>query len=75
MKVYELKENKRPKIKPGVCIGKLTVIETTPERKNGYMVWRCDCECGGSICLDTRTLQPVSYTHLDVYKRQDSVGL
>ena len=57
MKVYELKENKRPKIKPGVCIGKLTVIETTPERKNGYMVWRCDCECGGSICLDTRTLQ------------------
>ena len=57
MKVYELKENKRPKIKPGVCIGKLTVIETTPERKNGYMVWRCACECGGSICLDTRTLQ------------------
>lgn len=54
---YELKENKRVQIKPGFCIGKLTVIEETPERKNGYTIWLCACECGGSICLDTRTLQ------------------
>lgn len=29
---YELKENKRVQIKPGFCIGKLTVIEETSER-------------------------------------------
>lgn len=44
-------------IKPGVHVGKLTVIGSTPERKNGYTIWRCGCECGGNICLDTRILQ------------------
>ncbi len=50
-------KEKKPRIKPGFCVGKLTVTEATPERKSGYTVWRCSCECGGSICLDTRTLQ------------------
>ncbi len=50
-------KEKRPQIKPGFCVGKLTVTEATPERKSGYTVWRCTCGCGGSICLDTRTLQ------------------
>lgn len=52
-----MKENKRPQISPGFCIGRLTVVEATPERKNGYTIWRCACQCGGSIQLDTRTLQ------------------
>lgn len=52
-----MKESKRQKIKPKVRVGKLTIIEPTSERKNGYMVWRCICDCGRSICLDTRTLQ------------------
>lgn len=52
-----MNENKRPQIKPGFSVGKLTVIEATPERKNGYTIWRCACQCGGSIQLDTRTLQ------------------
>lgn len=55
--MYELKENKRPRIQPGFRVGKLTVLEATPERKNGYTVWHCACACGGSIGLDTRTLQ------------------
>ena len=50
-------DEKKIQIKPGTHIGKLTVIEATPERKNGYTIWSCVCECGGSICLDTRTLQ------------------
>lgn len=45
------------KIKPGYRVGKLTVAEPTDERKNGYMVWKCHCECGGEISLDTRSLQ------------------
>lgn len=47
----------KPKIGIGFRIGKLTVSEPTGERKNGYMVWNCTCDCGGAIQLDTRTLQ------------------
>jgi hypothetical protein len=41
----------------GFRIGKLTVESPTQERKNGYIVWLCRCDCGGSILLDTRALQ------------------
>lgn len=37
--------------------GKLTVAGPTLERKNGYIVWLCRCDCGGEILLDTRCLQ------------------
>ena len=52
-----MKENKRKKIEPGTRVGKLTVTEATAERKNGYTVWHCRCDCGGEIYLDTRCLQ------------------
>ncbi|XCP84627.1 transcriptional regulator [Roseburia hominis] len=52
-----MKEKRSIQIRPGFCVGKLTVTEATPERKNGYTIWRCTCECGRSICLDTRTLK------------------
>jgi len=38
-------------------VGRLTVEAPTDQRKNGYTVWRCRCECGGEILLDTRCLQ------------------
>lgn len=47
----------RPKILPGYQVGHLTVVEKTEERKNGYMVWRCRCDCGNEVLLDTRYLQ------------------
>ena len=46
-----------PKIEAGFRIGKLTVESPTDRRKSGYTVWNCVCDCGGSILLDTRTLQ------------------
>ena len=46
-----------PKIEAGYRVGQLTVCEKTNERKNGYIVWRCTCSCGGDIFLDTRCLQ------------------
>lgn len=52
-----MEETKRPKIEPGFRVGKLTVVEPSAERKNGYTVWRCRCDCGGEVCLDTRSLQ------------------
>lgn len=47
----------RPEIKVGYRVGKLTVEAPTPDRKNGYTVWRCRCDCGNEILLDTRYLQ------------------
>ena len=35
----------------------LTVEEATEQRKGGYIVWRCRCDCGGEILADTRCLQ------------------
>lgn len=46
-----------PKITPGFRVGKLTVLSDTGERKSGYIVWQCSCDCGRSLKLDTRTLQ------------------
>lgn len=47
----------RPKVKIGYRVGRLTVTGRTDERKNGYVVWACTCDCGGEIRLDTRCLQ------------------
>ncbi|MCD7778445.1 MAG: transcriptional regulator [Clostridiales bacterium] len=35
----------------------LTVEGDTGLRKNGYIVWRCRCDCGGIINVDVRTLR------------------
>ena len=34
-----------------------TIVAPTDQRKNGYTIWNCMCDCGGFIELDTRTLQ------------------
>lgn len=41
----------------GSKVGLLTVEEPTEQRKAGYIVWRCRCECGRDFLLDTRCLQ------------------
>lgn len=41
----------------GFRFGHLTIAADTGNRKNGYTIWRCDCDCGGSIELDTRTIR------------------
>ena len=48
---------KKTKIEIGYRIGRLTVAGSTGQRKNGYTVWLCKCDCGGEIALDTRYLQ------------------
>ena len=47
----------KPEIDIGYRVGMLTVTGKTDERKNGYMVWLCGCDCGREIRLDTRCLQ------------------
>lgn len=46
-----------PHISVGSRIGSLTVDHATNERRSGYTVWQCKCDCGGEILLDTRYLQ------------------
>lgn len=45
------------KIVVGYRVGWLRVEAETEVRKNRYTVWRCRCDCGGEILLDTRYLQ------------------
>lgn len=47
----------RTRVGIGYRVGRLTVISPTKERKSGYTVWNCHCDCGGEIRLDTRCLQ------------------
>lgn len=49
--------NSCPQIAIGYRVGMLTVEAKTGRKKNGYTVWRCRCDCGGEIELDTRYLQ------------------
>ncbi len=41
----------------GHRFGSLTAVEPTERRKNGYTVWRCRCDCGKEIELDTRCIK------------------
>lgn len=41
----------------GQRFGKLVVTEATDQRKNGYIVWRCRCDCGNEIQVDVRKLR------------------
>ena len=37
----------------GMRSGKLTVIEKTSEKRHGSYLWRCRCDCGGEILVET----------------------
>lgn len=41
----------------GERFGMLTAVSPTDQRKNGYMVWRCRCDCGNEILVDYRKLR------------------
>ena len=42
----------------GLRIGKLTVMEPTEERIRNAVVWRCRCDCGNEILVESRRLKP-----------------
>lgn len=53
----DIDRKSRPHIGVGYRVGLLTVDHATSEKRSGYTVWCCKCDCGGEILLDTRYLQ------------------
>ena len=41
----------------GVRFGHLVAVEPTSERKNGYTVWKCLCDCGRIVMYSSRHLK------------------
>ncbi len=41
----------------GMRYGKLIAVEPTKERKNGYTVWICKCDCGNTVHVASRFLK------------------
>lgn len=42
----------------GLRVGKLTVLEATDQRIRNAVVWRCKCDCGNEILVESRRLKP-----------------
>lgn len=40
----------------GRRFGKLTVLASTGEQEDRYWIWRCRCDCGKEIVVNTKRL-------------------
>lgn len=47
----------------GQRFGKLVVIEKMPETQERYCLWRCRCDCGGEILVNTKRLKRGTITN------------
>lgn len=43
--------------------GRLVVAEKLPEKEDRYATWRCKCDCGGEIIVNTKRLQRGTITN------------
>lgn len=41
----------------GVRFGSLVAVEPTADRRNGYTIWRCLCDCGNVALVSSRSLK------------------
>ena len=53
----EAQDMSRKKDLAGMRFGKLTAVEPTNERKNGYTIWICKCDCGNTVRVPSRFLK------------------
>ena len=52
------RENERnKKIEIGYRFGHLVVEARTADKKNGFRIWLCRCDCGNTVLMDTRWIQ------------------
>lgn len=47
----------------GKQFGKLTVLEKTNRQEDRYWVWRCRCDCGREILVNTKRLTRGTVSH------------
>ena len=47
----------------GQRFGNLTVLERMPETQDRYCLWRCRCDCGGEILVNTKRLKRGTVTN------------
>lgn len=47
----------------GQRFGHLTVVEKMKETQEGYYLWRCRCDCGGEILVNTKRLKRGTVTN------------
>lgn len=53
----------------GKRFGKLTVIEKTGEQEDRYWTWRCKCDCGREIVVNTKRLTRGTISHCGCEKK------
>lgn len=58
----------------GQRIGKLTVLEPTKERVRSAVVWRCRCDCGNEVLVESRRLKPGAIYSCGCEQPPDTVG-
>ena len=59
----------------GMRVGRLLVIEPTPTRKNGRVLWRCECDCGNEVLVRSSSLlRPSSTKSCGCYGRDSRFG-
>lgn len=58
----------------GLRIGKLTVLEPTEERVRSAVVWKCRCDCGNEIFVESRRLKPGVVYSCGCEKTPDEIG-
>ena len=54
----------------GQTFGRLTVIMATDQRKNGYVLWLCKCECQNEVLVRTGDLTSFNTQSCGCYKRE-----
>ena len=54
----------------GQKFGLLTVVEKLPEHQDRYWLWRCRCECGGEIRVNTKRLTRGTITNCGCIPKQ-----
>lgn len=56
----------------GQRFGKLTVMGKTEQRKSGYVVWLCRCDCGNEVLADTKRLMRGSLRDCGCGEKKDA---
>lgn len=58
----------------GKRFGQLTVLEKTGEREDRYWTWRCRCDCGRELVVNTKRLTRGTVTHCGCQRKKPAAS-